>query len=199
MTANRGLEINATLFATLVKELGRRGGGVRESGAFLLAKATPEPDEPPTDAWRVVTCIAYYDDLDPHSLTGDITFGADGYTALGVVCRTHRLHVVGDIHTHPRSWVDQSSTDAAHPMAALKGHIAVIAPGYAQGVVNPSDLGAHVFSGTGQWTSYFDENVTDVLRLTGHTPVFDVARLVVQKVLKFGGQVRRVMTRRRFR
>jgi len=99
MTANCGLEIPAALFATLVKELARRGGGVRESGAFLLAKATPEQDEPVTDAWRVVTCIAYYDDLDCHSLTGGITFGADGYTALGVVCRTHRIRVVGDIHT----------------------------------------------------------------------------------------------------
>jgi len=84
-------------------------------------------------------------------------------------------------------------------MAALKGHIAVIAPGYAQGVVNPGDLGAHVFRSTGQWTSYFGDDVTAVLRLTGHRSAADAARLAVRKVLKFGGQVRRLTTRRSFR
>ena len=199
MTADRGLEIGATLFATLVIELARRGDGVRESGAFLLAKATPEPQAASGEAWREVTSVAYYDDLDPDSLTGGITFGADGYTALGVLCRTHRLHVVGDIHTHPRGWVDQSSTDATHPMCALPGHIAVIAPGYAQGVVSPSDLGAHVFSGAGKWTSYFNDDVTTVLRLSGHNSLADAACLVVQKVVKLGRQVRRLMTPRRLR
>ena len=43
----------------------------------------------------------YYDDLDPGSFTGGITFTADGYTALAALCRRDGLWVAADIHTHP--------------------------------------------------------------------------------------------------
>ena len=184
-----GLAIDATLFATLVEELKRRGGGVRESGAFMLASASLDPLAA-GDAWHSVTALAFYDDLDPACLTGGITFSANGYTALGVVCRRDGVRVVGDIHTHPRRWADQSPIDAAHPMVAIPGHIALIVPKFALGAVRPSDLGAHVFGGTMRWTSHFGDDVASVLRVTETRPV-PVRR---RSLRELGRCIRRLLT-----
>ena len=144
--ARHGLTMDKSLFTQLAGELARRGRGERETGAFLLARAGHPRDgsrRPP------VVAVAYYDDLDPGCLTGGITFTADGYTALAALCRRDGLQVVADIHTHPGRNVRQSPTDAAHPMTALPGHIALIAPRYARGVTSPADLGVHVLQAGG--------------------------------------------------
>ncbi|WP_322769324.1 hypothetical protein [Frankia sp. Cr1] len=154
------------MFTTLIAELAHRSGGRRESGAFLLATAT---DDAADSGWVDVTAIAYYDDLDPGSLTGGITFHSSGYTALSALCRRDRVRVVGDIHTHPHRWVGQSSIDAANPMSALPGHIAFIAPRFAQGDVQVNDLGVHVHTGSCEWRSYYTEDVHTILRITGRT------------------------------
>lgn len=153
-----GLAISESLFAELLAELANRGAGYRESGAFLLAdrRSIATSTGP-----AVIVAVAYYDDLDPNCLTGGITFGSVGYTALNARCRQNQLCVVGDIHTHPRSRVAQSATDADHPMAALDGHIALIAPAFARGPIDPEDLGAHLFH-AGCWTSYFGGDVATV-------------------------------------
>jgi hypothetical protein len=151
------------LFTLLVGELARRGKGERETGAFLLARAGHPQDgsrRPP------VVAVAYYDDLDPGCLTGGITFTADGYTALAVLCRRERLQVVADIHTHPGRNVRQSPTDAAHPMKALPGHVALIAPRYARGVTSPAELGVHVLKAGGQWQSAYGRDAAHIVRLT---------------------------------
>lgn len=163
----RRLEIEPALFAGLMSELARRGGGRRESGAFLLTNATSEPVD---SGWQPVTAIAYYDDLDPGCLTGNITFTADGYTTLAARCRRDGLQIAADIHTHPGRVVRQSQTDAAHPMVALPGHFALIVPRYARWPVEISDLGAHRYHGGGQWTSRYGSDVASIMRLTEHRP-----------------------------
>lgn len=160
-----GLTIETALFKQLMRELARRGSGVRESGAFLLSRNENAGFVGDT-GWVNVTEVVYYDDLDPLCLTGGITFGAGGCGVLAEICRKDRVHVVGDIHTHPSDWVKQSHTDAAHPMSALPGHIALIAPRFALGDVTPRDLGVHVYEGSGRWRSYYDANVKSVLRMT---------------------------------
>ena len=189
----RGLVIDAPLFTTVISQLGRRGGGQRESGAFLLSSRPQGTQSNDTADWPVVIALAYYDDLDPTCLTGGITFGADGYAALNALCRKDALRVVGDIHTHPRTWVSQSRTDASHPMAALDGHIALIAPNYAIGAITPAELGAHVFHPAG-WTSYFGADVAAVLRVSGHP---GTAALAFRRLRATAAQVRRVITFRR--
>ena len=163
------LEIDAALFAELMSELARRGGGTRESGAFLLKNAARDSDGPEGD-WQEITAVVYYDDLDPGCLTGNITFTANGYTALAAICRRDRLRIAADIHTHPGSRVRQSQTDATHPMVALPGHIAVIAPNFAQGPVEISDLGVHRYQGHGQWASRYGPDVASVLRVADTRP-----------------------------
>lgn len=174
----RGLTIDAALFALLMKELAYRGAGTRESGAFLLADVEEHPGAGSGGGWSRVTALAFYDDLDPECLTGGITFGADGYSALGARCRRDRVRVVGDVHTHPRDWVGQSLTDSTHPMAALPGHVALIAPNYGQGDPTTNALGVHVFDGTGAWTSYYGGEVDHVFRATGFTTVRRVLRFL---------------------
>jgi len=158
-----GLTMDRSLFTQLAGELARRGRGERETGAFLLARAghTRDGSRRP----RVVA-VAYYDDLDPGCLTGGITFTADGYTALAVLCRRDGLQVAADIHTHPLRDVRQSLTDAAHPMTALPGHIALIAPRYARGVTSPADLGVHVLQAGGQWQSAYGFDAARIVKLT---------------------------------
>jgi proteasome lid subunit RPN8/RPN11 len=97
-----------------------------------------------------VTAIAYYSDLDPHSLTGGIDFHADGYTKLAKICDEQELIVVADIHTHPLT-AGQSRIDRQHPMIAIRGHIALISPNYAQGRVGLEDLSAYLYQGNGDW------------------------------------------------
>jgi hypothetical protein len=162
--AGNGLTMNKGLFAQLAAELARRGKGARETGAFLLARTGRSRHG--SRRQRVVA-VAYYDDLDPGCLTGGgITFTADGFTALAALCRRYRLQVAADIHTHPLSDVRQSPTDAANPMAALPGHIALIAPRYASGVTSPADLGVHILQPGGKWQSAYARDAARVVRLT---------------------------------
>jgi proteasome lid subunit RPN8/RPN11 len=170
-----GLEISWLNLTRLIAELARRGAGQREAGAFLLAPRETVGTAAQGARPRVAA-VAYYDDLDPKSLTGGITFGAAGYSALNAYCRAHRMRVVGDIHTHPGSWVGQSAIDAAHPMSAVKGHVAIIAPNYGRGRIRFSDLGIHVFNAPG-WTSHFHHDVQSIIATTGSATI---ARIVTK-------------------
>ncbi|MFI1035211.1 hypothetical protein [Streptomyces sp. NPDC020951] len=170
------LLFDASLFRGMIRELARRGAGRRESGAFLLT----DRDHPADCLPQPVTAIAYYDDLDPGCLTGAITFRADGYTALAARCRREGLRVVGDIHTHPFDRVAQSRTDAANPMVALDGHVALIAPRYASGVTDAGVLGVHVRE-NGGWSSSFGPQSAALIRIRKHhRPRLRWARLLAR-------------------
>src|SRR5512140_623886 len=81
------LSCPAKLWAAGLKELRRRGGGRRESGAFLLG--TEERGS------RRVHRFVYYDDLDPRCLDrGIVVFDGSGYGPLWQMCRETELSVV---------------------------------------------------------------------------------------------------------
>lgn len=153
--------ISQRRYKRLMAELARRGGGHRESGAFLLAARRPKQLLGSVE----VVDVAYYDDLDPGSLTGGITMHDVGFTALNRYCRDKALMVVGDVHTHPSSIVRQSHIDASNPMIAFAGHVAIIAPNYAQRKPKPPALGVHLFLGSGRWQSHFGRDGEDVLQV----------------------------------
>lgn len=123
----------------MLAELARRGRGHRESGAFLLADRSGDP--------RTITRVAYLDDLDPNCLTGAIAFDGLAYSKLWDLCDHEDRVVIGDVHTHPGRNVEQSSIDAANPMIAKRGHIALIVPNFALGSIDTSDLGVHRYDG----------------------------------------------------
>ncbi|MGQ4479361.1 hypothetical protein [Streptomyces sp. SAS_276] len=185
MTDTR-LVVDAPLFRDMVRELARRGEGRRESGAFLLT----DRDRPADRLPQPVTAIAYYDDLDPGCLTGAITFGADGYTALAARCRRDRLRVVGDIHTHPSDRVAQSRTDAANPMIALDGHVALIAPRFAAGVTSAQDLGVHVRENV-VWSSAFGARSAALVRIREHSRPRRALRLLAHRLAAGWKRLRR--------
>ncbi|WBB56027.1 hypothetical protein [Verrucosispora sp. WMMD573] len=159
MTAR--LTIAPHLFDVLLAGLAERGQGHRESGAFLLTDRSHPENELP----QPVTAIAFYDDLDPDCLTGRIDFHAAGYTRLQDLCRRDGRRVVGDIHTHPAHRVQQSRVDAAHPMVARDGHVALIAPHFAAGVTDVSPLGVHLWL-NGDWASFYGKQVAELLLVT---------------------------------
>lgn len=156
MTAR--VTIPPQLFTTLISGLAERGRGHRESGAFLLTGSDHPLDELP----QPVTAIAFYDDLDPGCLTGRIDFHSVGYVALQQLCRRDGLRVVADIHTHPADRVQQSRIDADHPMVALDGHVALIAPNFAAGVTDVSQLGVHLRA-DGAWTSHYADRAAGLV------------------------------------
>ena len=169
-------------FRRMLGDLHARSQGRREAGAFLLGTVR--------DGERQVVAVAFYDDLDPTCLTGGITFGAAGYTALNGLCRDRGLRVLADIHLHPGRSVQQSSLDAAHPMVAMPGHVALIAPCYGRDVGEVRQLGAHLKTSTG-WRPFYGEDVVEVFDTT--RPLRGVA---LRRVIPFAGRVPlRSMTR----
>ena len=152
------IEVDLDLWQEIVQELGRRSiSGSRESGVFLLASAE-------RGARRVVRA-AYFDDLDPECLVGNIHIRASGFSKLWDLCDSQRLRVIADIHTHPGISVAQSSTDRANPMIAKEGHLALIVPHYGTRPVQARDVGAHEYRGDSGWASWYGLRTGRVLRI----------------------------------
>ncbi|KIC89905.1 Mov34/MPN/PAD-1 family protein [Flavihumibacter sp. ZG627] len=140
------LSITKPLWKKLIKELKKRGKGIRESGAFLLGNSLK----------KEVTEFICYDELDPNSLdTGIIVFDGDGYIPLWKICREKGLQVLADVHTHPGNWTGQSGPDKKHPMIAQAGHLALIVPHLAtkRGQLL-NNIGIHEYLGDKQWRTW---------------------------------------------
>lgn len=147
-------QLSRRKWKVLLAELARRGAGLRESGAFLLA---------PTNG-NHVRAVAYYDDLDANCLTGGISFASSGFTQLWRICEQRGLKVVADVHTHPSRWVRQSEIDATNPMIARRGHVAVVVPNYGN-AESVRDCGVHIYLGSHRWTQVAREDITTVVRI----------------------------------
>ena len=142
----------------MVLELGRRGDGKREAGAFLMARRDGDH--------RRVVRVVYLDDLDPHCLKGKhIDFDGRAYSRLWDICDAEGLIVAGDVHTHCGDWVEQSGIDARNPMVATDGHVAVILPHLAAQPVRPADAGVHRYGGAAGWQSWFGRDAARRLRV----------------------------------
>jgi proteasome lid subunit RPN8/RPN11 len=152
------LEISASLWQALMHDLRQRGGAERESGAFLLGSHS--------GGVRQVTHWVPYDDLDSGALLqGYVRLGTDAFTRLWAKCSQLRLEVVADLHTHPGG-PRQSDSDRAHPMICKLGHLALIVPNYAQGVVRPHVVSLNIYQGNKQWISHFGRDAEALIRLT---------------------------------
>jgi proteasome lid subunit RPN8/RPN11 len=139
----------------MIGELGRRGEGRRETGAFLLA--------PRSGNASLVAQVVYLDDLDPNCLVGSIHLHGEAYSKLWSLCDREGMRVVGDIHTHPGTNVGQSRIDAANPMVARRGHLALIAPDLASRFVATAEIGVHEYRGDDGWESYFGRDAKRVI------------------------------------
>jgi proteasome lid subunit RPN8/RPN11 len=152
------IAIRRDLWQRLIYELAARGGGRRESGAFLLAAAGS----------RDVTDLVYLDDLDPKCLTGNISFDGKAYGKLWDRCTRQNSHVVADLHTHPAMSVGQSPTDRANPMIAAAGHLAIIVPHFATRNPAPEDVGVHLYLGGHKWRSHYARQAAAIVQIRGN-------------------------------
>jgi len=143
--SNVKLEIPRSLWQELLGDLKKKGLGRRESGAFLLGKM---------DTVKATKFIPY-DELDPKVYdTGIIEFESCGFTPLWNYCREKKMRVLADIHTHPKSWTGQSHLDKTNPMIVEKGHIALIAPNYAQRLRKTlKGVGIYEYLGDFKWNT----------------------------------------------
>jgi proteasome lid subunit RPN8/RPN11 len=154
------VSIRVSLWRRLILELRRRGRGRNESGAFLLAPRNGAPNR--------LTSFVCYDDLDPDAYEGGaIAFHAVGHAALWEHCRKKELRVLADVHTHPGSYIQQSSIDQRNPMVPLKGHLALILPNFAKTPWWTLDsAGIYEYLGNFAWRSYTRADGGQPVRLT---------------------------------
>lgn len=152
------LSMSRRSWRRLLADLSSRGGGVRESGAFLLAHSDRRPR-------RVAEWIPF-DELDPRALNGAISIRGTAFSRLWAICADRRMRVVADVHTHPGAGVGQSAIDRANPMVARRGHVGIIVPDFAQGRPRIGEIGVHVYRGDRTWASHFGRDAARLLRLT---------------------------------
>ncbi len=158
--ARAPITVTVWLWRRLILELRRRGRGRSESGAFLLA--------PQNSTANRVTSFVCYDDLDPNAYEGGtIAFHAVGHAALWEHCRVRGLRALADVHTHPGSYIRQSSIDQRNPMIPLQGHIALIIPNFANTPWWTFDsAGVYEYLGNFEWRSYIHAGRKQPVRLT---------------------------------
>ena len=129
----------------LMRQLRHRGGGVRESGAFLLGRTSGLGGE--------ITEFVFYDDIDPHALSqGHVHLAGAALNRVWDCCAASGLEVLADVHTHP-SGSGQSHSDQRHPMIAIKGHTALIIPDFASSMRNLRGIGVYRHLGACNWIS----------------------------------------------
>ena len=128
-------------------EIGSRGEGRHESGAFLLGYREGVRG-------RVVR-FAYYDDLDPTCLdSGIVIFDGAAFGPLWDLCRRTGLKVLADLHTHGGPGpVRQSELDRDNPMIAQPGHVALIVPNFAMDF-RMKDVGVYEYLGSHRWRKH---------------------------------------------
>jgi proteasome lid subunit RPN8/RPN11 len=146
MSASDGrplLRISRRRWRRLLAELGRRGGGVRESGAFLLGRRGSRRP-------RVVQ-VVYFDDIEREALTGAVRLSHAAFVRLWDLCDARGVRVLGDVHTHPGEYVAQSGIDEDNPLVARPGHVALIVPHLGTRRVDASDVGVYEYRGDDGW------------------------------------------------
>jgi hypothetical protein len=142
------IRVPVLLWTRVIHQLRRRGGGRRESGAFLLGRQH--------GTFARASAFVCYDDLDPHAYqSGAIAFHAEGYAAFWQYCREKRLQLLADVHTHPGRHVGQSHTDQQNPMVPVIGHTAMIVPNFGR---TPwwslSGVGVYEYLGNFKWRTH---------------------------------------------
>ena len=155
---NHRLSCPGALWQQVLSELARRTENRHESGAFLLGVRDGDR--------RQIREAVYYDDLDPQAYaSGVCVLHGNAFGKLWALCRSRNLTVVADAHTHPRE-AFQSSSDRTNPMVAREGHIAIIIPNFARGLVPVQAIGIWEYKGQYEW---FDrrENKTPGYFYTG--------------------------------
>jgi len=154
----RLIELPATLYRELIRDLAASGRGQKESGAFLLGTQD--------DGVRKVTSYLMYDVIAPASSR------EHDYVALtGEEMATAWSHAIGWVSRRWPTFIRihsgcTESLGSRHPMVSIAGHVALIVPSFATGNPMPGDLGIHRLSRNGQWESMFGEQSRAALHLT---------------------------------
>lgn len=152
------LSVPVHTWKTLLQGLRVRGGGHRESGAFLLG---------PKIGPRRVTTIVFYDQIDPRAFdTGIVIIEGGSMARLWRLCRERGERVVADVHTHPGG-ADQSEADRMHPMIAESGHLALILPRFAAAPVRFEEIGFYRYLGNFRWTRLVPTYLRPTLSIRG--------------------------------
>jgi len=143
MASDKSIRLTWPGWWRLVRELRRRGGGFRESGAFLLGTADA--------AGGRVRDFVFYDDIDPQALSrGYVQLSGGALNKVWDRCAATGIEVLADVHTHPGS-SGQSPSDREHPMISIRGHTALIIPNFARATFDLGGVGVYRHLGGRRW------------------------------------------------
>lgn len=148
----RTLVLPQTLWCNTWIGLQQRSHGVRETACVWLGDRNGEEE--------TAREVIFLDDLPgtvghhlQHRTSRDaVRIVLDRARALG-------LSIVGDVHTHPGTWVDLSEIDRAHPIEYRIGLLALVLPAFAEGPPSLQGVGVHEYLGAGAWKMFDSADV----------------------------------------
>jgi hypothetical protein len=143
---NKKIVISEKLWIDTWLGLRARGQGRVESAAIWGGKRD--------DTTEVVEAIYFLDDYaDSVQFPGYHQVSTKSLATLFERLRQERRLIIGDVHTHPTSWVGLSKLDKEHPIEFRCGLYAIVLPSFALPSPSLSLAGVHVYEGDGQWRS----------------------------------------------
>lgn len=155
----KSLEFAPGVWSGLLADLGARGCGRWESGAFLLGIIS--------DQTKYVQTWVAYEDLDSTALAYDyVHLSSAAFPRLWMLCSEMSLQVVGDVHTHPRG-PSQSQSDKDNPMISIVGHLALIVPKFAMGDIDPIDVSVNIYLGDKRWRNLQGKAAAAFIKIQG--------------------------------
>lgn len=139
------IEFSRYTWLQCMSQLKLKTEGGHESGCFVLGITQGH-------IRRATRCV-YYDELDPKAYSSGVCIlEGDAFTKLWEICRSEKLSVVADVHTHPHA-AFQSESDRTNPMIARQGHLAIIIPNFASGWIWRHHLGLYRYEGDHRWVN----------------------------------------------
>jgi len=126
-----------------------RGQGSRESAAIWGGKRIGNSE--------TVEAVYYLDDFEGGFRSRAYHFvSTEALAQLFAKLHREKHVIIGDVHTHPTSWVGLSQIDREHPIEFRHGLHALVLPSFA--LLSPSLrlTGVHVYQGDGKWQTLND-------------------------------------------
>lgn len=143
---SRRLEVPDQLWKDTWLGLAERGDARREAACVWAGTRSEQVER--------AEAVIFLDDLP--GVVGRPYQHRTSRSAVSLMLATVRrmgLRIVGDLHTHPSSWVDMSIVDRAHPIEFRVGLIAIVIPHFAALPVDIASVGVHEYAGDGEWTT----------------------------------------------
>jgi hypothetical protein len=140
----RNLVVPSTIWHETWKGLRAHGDGKREAACIWGGDRSATAE--------TARAVYFFDEL-PSTSGGALhhKVTASGVARILSELRRNGHVIVGDVHTHPSSWVDLSPIDQKNPVEFRLGLLAFVLPNFAQDAPDLARTGVHEYLGQKRW------------------------------------------------